>query len=293
LSVFLSFFIGRQLSAPLKMIENKLKQMRFGHRNEKIDYVQKDEIGQLVLQYNKTIEELERSARLLAQTERESAWRTMARQIAHEINNPLTPMKLTIQQLQRTKSMNDERFDEYFEKSTQTLVEQIDTLSRIAGSFSNFARMPEARLELIDIASKLYSTLQLFVTSHEMVEFKYHGARSGVMILADPEQMLQVFTNLIKNALQAIPSGRRGVVSVSITSENNQVIIRIADNGKGIPLDLQEKIFVPNFTTKTTGMGLGLSITKNIIEVLGGTISFQTVVDEGSEFVVSLKQEVL
>ncbi len=291
LSVLLSFIIGRQLSAPLKLIENKLKQMRFGQRNEKIEYKQNDEIGQLVQQYNKTIEELERSARLLAQTERESAWRTMARQIAHEINNPLTPMKLTIQQLQRTKTMNDERFDDYFEKSTRTLVEQIDTLSRIAGSFSNFARMPEACFEMTDIAAKLYSTTQLFISSHDSIEFNFSGEKSNIMVLADPEQIVQVFTNLFKNAAQAIPANRKGQIDVSIATESRQVIISIADNGKGIAAELQDKIFVPNFTTKTTGMGLGLSITKNIVEMAGGNIRFHSVENNGSVFTLQFKLE--
>lgn len=288
LSVLLSFFIGKQLSAPLKMIENKLKKMRFGQRNEKIDYSVNDEIGQLVNQYNKTIEELEKSARLLAQTERESAWRTMARQIAHEINNPLTPMKLTIQQLQRTKRMNDERFDDYFDKSTETLVEQIDNLSRIAGTFSNFARMPEARFERFDIAARLHSTVLLFVANNENVQLNYIGNTENVFVLADPEQMLQVFNNLLKNAIQSIPADRNGNIDVTLTHEDKVIRISVADNGKGIPPELQDKVFIPNFTTKTTGMGLGLSITKNIVEMAGGTITFSTNESKGSVFVITL-----
>lgn len=291
LSVLLSFIIGKQLSAPLKMIENKLKKMRFGQRNEKIDYNENDEIGQLVKQYNKTIEELEHSARLLAKTERESAWRTMARQIAHEINNPLTPMKLTLQQLQRTKNMNDERFDDYFAKSTETLVEQIDNLSRIAGTFSNFARMPEARFERMDIAARLHSTVLLFVANNEDVELSYNGKTENVFVLADPEQMLQVFNNLLKNAIQAIPTDRKGNILVTLKTEHNEVIITIADNGIGIPAELQDKVFIPNFTTKSTGMGLGLSITKNIVEMAGGTISFSTNENEGSTFSVAFNVE--
>jgi len=289
LSVLLSFIIGKQLSAPLKMIENKLKKMRFGQRNEKIEYNEKDEIGQLVKQYNKTIEELEKSALMLAQTERESAWRTMARQIAHEINNPLTPMKLTLQQLQRTKNMNDERFDDYFAKSTETLVEQIDNLSRIAGTFSNFARMPEARFERIDIASKLYLTTQLFSTNNEETNIQYNGPTENVFVLADPELMLQVFNNLLKNAIQAIPTERKGKINVTLKVESNRVVITIRDNGKGIPEELQDKVFAPNFTTKSTGMGLGLSITKNIVETAGGEISFTTHENSGAEFRVILK----
>jgi len=290
LSVVLSFIIGKQLSAPLKMIENKLRQMRFGQRNEKIDYNENDEIGQLVKQYNKTIEELEKSAGLLAQTERETAWRTMARQIAHEINNPLTPMKLTLQQLQRTKRMNDDRFDEYFEKSTETLVEQIDNLSRIAGTFSNFARMPEARFERFDIASKLYLTTQLFSANNEAATIRYNGPTENIFVHADPEQMIQVFNNLFKNALQAIPAEREGEITVSLTTSDNQVVITVADNGIGIDNELYDSIFTPNFTTKSTGMGLGLSVSKNIIENAGGKISFTTEKNAGSIFKVELRE---
>jgi len=264
--------------------------MRFGQRNEKIDYNENDEIGQLVKQYNKTIEELEKSAGLLAQTERETAWRTMARQIAHEINNPLTPMKLTLQQLQRTKRMNDDRFDEYFEKSTETLVEQIDNLSRIAGTFSNFARMPEARFERFDIASKLYLTTQLFSANNEAANIRYNGPTENIFVHADPEQMIQVFNNLFKNALQAIPAEREGEITVSLTTSGNQVVITVADNGIGIDNELYDSIFTPNFTTKSTGMGLGLSVSKNIIENAGGKISFTTEKNAGSIFKVELRE---
>ena len=293
LAIVLSIFIGRQLSAPLKMIENKLKQMRFGHRNEKIDYQLNDEIGQLVAQYNKTIDELEKSAKLLAQSERESAWKTMARQIAHEINNPLTPMKLTIQQLQRTKKMGDERFDDYFEKSTITLIEQIDNLSRIAGTFSNFARMPEARFVKVDVAAKLYSVVQLFANNNEKTELRFEGVRSDVFVLADAEQLTQVFNNLLKNALQAIPGDRQGLIIVKNHVLNNDFVIEITDNGVGINAEIADKLFTPNFTTKSTGMGLGLTITKNIIEITGGTIKFDSKIDLGTTFYVTLPLESL
>lgn len=291
LAIILSLFIGRQLSAPLKMIENKLKLMRFGHRNEKIDYQLNDEIGQLVAQYNRTIDELEKSAKMLAQSERELAWKTMARQIAHEINNPLTPMKLTIQQLQRRKKMDDESFDEYFEKSTLTLIEQIDNLSRIAGTFSNFARMPEAQFTRVDVAAKLYSVFQLFVNNHEQIKINYEGDANGIFVLADPEQLVQVFNNLLKNAIQAIPSEKAGLIRVKIDCVGEDVKIEIADNGIGIPEDVADKLFVPNFTTKNTGMGLGLTISKNIIEITGGKISFTTRVNKGTSFFIILPKE--
>lgn len=286
LAVLISLFIGRQLSAPMKLIESKLRQMRFGHRNEKIDYRLNDEIGQLVNQYNKTVDELEKSASLLAQTERELAWKTMARQIAHEINNPLTPMKLTIQQLQRMKKMEDGVFDAYFEKSTQTLIEQIDNLSKIAGTFSNFARMPEAQFSRVDLAAKVYSTVQLYVHNHEYIELNYIGERQGIYILADGEQLSQVFNNLLKNAIQSIPNDQRGVVNVSISANNGKVTVKIEDNGCGIPAEIAEKLFTPNFTTKNAGMGLGLTITKNIIEIAGGNITFVGNESRGTTFIL-------
>jgi nitrogen fixation/metabolism regulation signal transduction histidine kinase len=270
------------------MLESKLKGMRLGRRNEKIDYNLNDEIGQLVLQYNKTVDELERSARLLAKSERETAWKSMARQVAHEINNPLTPMKLSIQQLQRTKKMNDDRFDDYFEKSTGMLIEQIDNLSRIAGTFSNFAKMPEANFERVDIASRLYSVVQLFISSNEELEFIYSGTKKDIFVYADPEQLVQVFNNLLKNAIQAIPEDKIGQINVLLTDTGSHVKIEIQDNGTGVDHELYDKLFVPNFTTKNTGMGLGLAITKNIIEISGGTISFSSEKGSGTTFTVNL-----
>lgn len=291
IAIILSLFIGRQLSAPLKMIENKLKQMRFGHRNEKIEYQLNDEIGKLVAQYNRTVDELENSAKLLAQSERETAWKTMARQIAHEINNPLTPMKLTIQQLQRTKSLDKDKFDAYFEKSSAILIEQIDNLSRIAGTFSNFARMPEAQFERVDIAQKLFSTVELFANNNESININFKGNKNDLFIIADPEQLIQVFNNLMKNAIQSIPANEKGKIDVEIKHDSKRVTINFIDNGCGISEEVGLQIFNPNFTTKSTGMGLGLTITKNIIEITGGEISFTTNKDKGTRFTLSFPTE--
>ena len=284
LSVLLSFIIGKQISAPLTLIGTKLRQMSLSRKNERIDYQYHDEIGQLVNQYNNAILELEKSVDLLARSERELAWRTMARQIAHEINNPLTPMKLTLQQLQRTHALKDKSFEDYFQKSTQTLVEQIDNLARIAGSFSNFARLPEARLEPMDVATKLISAIQLFENNNGKAYITYEGARSGIFILSDQEQIKQVFNNLLKNALQAIPSESMGKIDVKLQTLQGKVSIKIADNGVGISNELLEKIFIPNFTTKSNGMGLGLAIAKSIVDTMGGTIEVESQVGKGSTF---------
>lgn len=291
LFVFISIIIGRRLTAPLALIEDRLKEISLGKKNKKIDYRGNDEIGQLVAQYNKMVDELEHNAILLASSERESAWKLMARQVAHEINNPLTPMKLSIQQLQRTKKMNDSRFDAYFEKSTDTLIEQIENLSRIAGTFSTFARLPEPNMEKVDIAQKLSSTTQLFSNNNKDVKVTYNGDYKGIFTVTDKEQLIQVFNNLLKNAVQAIPEEKEGEITVKLSTNEKEVIITISDNGKGIPEEIRDKVFLPNFTTKSTGMGLGLAICKNIITASGGDISFESEINQGTTFKITLKKE--
>lgn len=288
LFVILSVFIGRQLSAPLFMLEDSLKKINIGQQIKKIEYKPEDEIRKLVDQYNRTVEELEKSAKLLAKSEREAAWKTMARQVAHEINNPLTPMKLTIQQLQRCKAMGDERFDDYFEKSSNMLIEQIENLSRIAGSFSSFAKLPEANFAKVDLAKKLSSVVTLFASSNENVELHYNGPSEGEYVMADREQLIQVFNNLLKNAVQAIPPDRQGYIEISFTAEDEQIVVAIKDNGKGIPEDMQKHLFTPNFTTKSTGMGLGLAISQNIVQLIGGSIDFETELNVGTTFRVTV-----
>jgi len=168
------------------------------------------------------------------------------------------------------------------------LIEQIDNLSRIAGTFSNFARMPEANFERVDIAARLHSAVQLFSNSNDDIEITYLGLKKDVFVYADPEQLVQVFNNLLKNAIQAIPDKHAGEIGVKLDQEAGQITIQIADNGVGIDNEVHGKLFVPNFTTKTTGMGLGLAIAKNIIEISGGTISFSSKLNEGTTFSITL-----
>ncbi|MPM97684.1 Signal transduction histidine-protein kinase AtoS [bioreactor metagenome] len=215
----------------------------------------------------------------------------MARQVAHEINNPLTPMKLTIQQLIRTKHLDHDSFDAYFEKSTQTLIEQIDNLSRIAGTFSQFARMPETKFTKVDVAAKLFSVVELFKNNHENIDISYSGVEKDVCVNGDAEQLLQVFNNILKNATQAIKDGTKGKISVELETINNEILIKFTDNGVGIPLPIQQDIFKPNFTTKSTGMGLGLSLSKSFIENMNGTISFSSKIKTGTTFAIRLPKE--
>ena len=290
--------MSRMVTSSLSMVSEQLKRHRLGEPGKHIDYSYTDEVGELVTHYNQMMDALAESTERLARTEREMAWRTMARQEAHEINNPLTPMKLTLQLLQRTKGT--ERFDAAFDRSTHLLIEQIDNLSHIAKSFSSFAKMPEVNPTTVDVAAKLCNFITLMRNNPAGIPIRYIGQEQGVMAIADADQITQVFTNIVKNAMQAMQGQDNGDIIIILKSQgihlekqgcaaSDWIEISISDNGPGIPMDLREKVFVPNFTTKNTGAGLGLPISKNIVEGSGGKISFQTS-DAGTTFYIYLKK---
>ena len=292
LAAFLcSIALSRALAAPINAVAAQMSNLSLRDPNAHVPYANNDEIGLLVGQYNKMVDELAQSSRRLAQSERESAWRTMARQIAHEINNPLTPMKLTVQQLQRLKG--SDKFDSQFDKASTMLIEQIDNLSRIATSFSTFAKQPEVQTGEVDIAQKLTAAVALCSNNPQQIPIRYFGPEEGIMVHADKEQIGQVFTNLLRNAVQAIDNKLKGDIMVILKDDpnKNEVEIAFSDNGPGIPLDIQPKIFLPNFTTKSTGTGLGLAISKNIIEGSGGRITFETS-PKGTTFYIYLRKRV-
>ena len=294
--------ISRMVTSSLAMVSEQLKQQRLGEKGRHIDYSFADEVGELVTHYNQMMDALADSTERLARTEREMAWRTMARQIAHEINNPLTPMKLTLQQLQRTKGT--ERFDQAFDRSTQLLIEQIDNLSHIAKSFSSFAKMPEVNPTKVDVAAKLFNFITLMRNNDEGIPIRYIGPDNGVYAIADADQITQVFTNIVKNAIQAMKGRENSDIIIILkpliqnhkayyealhTSTRKWVEISFSDNGPGIEPEAREKVFVPNFTTKNTGAGLGLPISKNIVEGSGGKITFQSS-DAGTTFYIYLQK---
>lgn len=274
-SILLTFFISKKITNPIITMGEKLKKLKIDQHNEKIIYHQQDEIGLLVEQYNQMVDEVEQSTALLAQQEREEAWKTMARQVAHEIKNPLTPMKLSIQQLQRMQKIQPENFEEHFKKATHLLIEQIDNLTLIANEFSYFAKMPATQVEEVDMATKAQTSIELFRTEVEnRIQINYHGKPSDVWAMSDEKLILQVFNNLIKNAIQALNKKTNGQIDVTIEEHPETILIKVADNGPGIPDEIKDQVFVPNFTTKSTGMGMGLVITKKIVEDSGGIIHF-------------------
>ncbi len=288
LSIVTAILISNYVTKPLKLIQDKLSKIKLGKTNELIEWQDKDEIGSLVSEYNRMILELTKSAELLAKSERESAWREMAKQVAHEIKNPLTPMKLSIQHLKRIWKDDAPDMDQKMERLTQTIIEQIDTLSSIATEFSNFAKMPKANLEKINVQQILLNSIALFHNS-ENIHIDFENELAGkAFVLADKEQLLRVFNNLIKNAIQAIPEERKGKIEINLKNENQFYIVSIKDNGIGINDEVLDKIFVPNFTTKTGGMGLGLAMVKSIIESSNGKIWFETNLKQGSTFFVAI-----
>ncbi len=286
-SIVMAVFISNQITRPLVVIQENLQKMQLGKHNAPINYKRNDEIGSLVKEYNKKVDELAVSADLLARSERESAWREMAKQIAHEIKNPLTPMKLNIQHLQRARGRGKE-YNEYIERVTSILIEQIDTLSNIATEFSNFAQIPNARNQVFELAGQMKKVIGLFEThDRATIKFNCEGCEN-IVVNADREQLSRAIINLIKNAIQAIPEDKKGKITITLSRKDDMAIIAVADSGAGIPMELRDKLFSPSFTTKTSGMGLGLAIVKNIVENFSGRIWFETELESGTTFYIEI-----
>lgn len=286
ISIFIAFVISNSITRPLAKISNKMALIEFGSANERIEWESSDEIGALVDEYNKMITQIEESASTLAQSERESAWREMARQIAHEIKNPLTPMKLSIQHLQRAIKSDPERVEELAERVSRTMVEQIDNLSEIATAFSSFAKMPKANKEQVNLIEVLKNVISLF-NPNAISSIEFQHSVNEAWIYADKNQLISVFNNLVKNAQQAIEDMENGHIEIRIEEQGDNYLVAVEDNGVGIAAEQKNKVFVPNFTTKSSGTGLGLAISKQIVENSEGAIWFESEQNKGSTFFVT------
>ena len=283
----IALFITNRITRSFSFISEKMKAVNLGQLNEAIDWKRNDEIGELVKEYNKMVSKLDASAVALAKSEREGAWREMARQVAHEIKNPLTPMKLSLQYLQKSIANKSDHVEELTANVAKTLVEQIDHLNHIAGEFSQFANIGNPKNEVFDLNEVIKLVVQLHAIDDRM-HIKWTPVAKPVMINADRTHMNRLFTNLILNALQAIPTDRTVQINIDETVTNNAVLINVKDNGNGIAEELQSKIFTPNFTTKTSGTGLGLAMSKGIVEQAKGKIWFKTEAEIGTTFFVEL-----
>lgn len=290
-TIVIAIFVTNWITTPLKLIQRSFSSVELGKTTQPINYSGDDEIGALVREYNTKLSELEIKALQLAKSERESAWREMAKQVAHEIKNPLTPMKLRLQHFERSFDPTDEKAKEKLRKNTASLIEQINALTNIANEFSNFAKMPKPNEEKLDLIPLIESCIVLFKDAQN-INLSLNSEITEAIVLADKNLMLRVFNNLIKNSIQAIPEEKQGEILVNLTQKDGYIEIAVQDNGVGIPKKEQSKIFVPNFTTKSTGTGLGLAMVKQIIENHNGKIWFETEENIGTVFNVSIpKQE--
>ena len=283
----IAFLVTSRITGSFTLISNKMREVHLGQANEEIVWHTNDEIGALVNEYNKMVRKLEDSAQALAKSEREGAWREMAKQVAHEIKNPLTPMKLSIQYLQRNIQDNHPDVKQLSKTVADTLVEQIDQLAKIASDFSQFANIGQGRVEVFDVHEVLTSLINLYSTN-EQLQIVWNKPDQPAVIQADRNQVNRLFTNLLQNAVEASAGKEPIEIIVDEKMDGNKLLISIADKGQGIPVEKMEKIFTPNFTTKSSGTGLGLAICKGIVEKANGKIWFDTAEGEGTTFHVML-----
>lgn len=288
-AIVLAFIISQYITRSLKTISDKMNEIRLEKRNTKIEVESSsEEIGALVNAYNSMIDELEASAVKLATSEREQAWREMAKQVAHEIKNPLTPMRLSVQSFQRKFDPNDKNIQQKVTEYSNTLIQQIDTMSSIASAFSNFAKMPAQQNEELNVVHVVKLAIDIF--NENYIHFK---AESEELIAKlDRTQLIRVVTNLVKNGIQAMPKDvEQPQIDVNVFSEDGWIKITVKDNGMGISEETRSRIFEPKFTTKTSGMGLGLAMVKNIVETYNGSITFTSEFGKGTTFIVAFPKK--
>lgn len=283
----IALLISNKITFTFTLIGQKMRDIHLGKDNQEIVWKQDDEIGVLVKEYNRMVHQLDESAAALAKSEREGAWRQMARQVAHEIKNPLTPMKLSIQYLQKAIDHKSPNIEEMTSKVAHTLVEQIDHLSRIASDFSQFANIGNPKNEVFDF-HEVAHTLTTLYGMQDNVAFEWKMVEGSVLLNADKTQLNRLFTNLLKNSLEA--AAHQSLIKITVVEnlQPNYLLVTVTDNGAGIPESLQTRIFTPNFTTKTSGTGLGLTMSRSIAENAKGKLWFETTIGVGTTFYVQL-----
>jgi len=285
LGMLLMVYLSRLLTRPLQILQHKITSVSIERQNEKIEWGRNDEIGKLIDAYNQMVEKLEESARLLKYSAREKAWREMARQIAHEIRNPLTPMKLNVQYLQKVYAAKDSAFDEKLGTISQSLINQIDTLDEVAGMFSDFSKMNFPFDEEADLMQAIKSTTTLFKKSYEL-NIEIDSDREYIPVKTSQQDLLRIFNNLLKNAVQSMENISQKEIRVQILCKKSHAELRLSDNGKGISTEDKENIFQPYFTTKSKGTGLGLAIVKNLMTEMGGEVTFISEEGNGTTFIL-------
>lgn len=279
--------IAKSITEPLETLATRMTQIKLNRKNNPVNWKADDEIGKLIKNYNVMIHELEDSAKLIARTERDVAWKEMARNVAHEIKNPLTPMKLSIQYLERAVGQDPSQALPLVRRISNTLIEQIDNLAEIASAFSNFGKMPQATNEKVVLNEVVETNHDLFRKRDDM-DIRLSETIEDLVVFADKNHLVSILNNIVKNAIQAIPNDRKGIIEIALYKENDNAVIRVTDNGVGISEDEKKKIFTPNFTTKSSGSGLGLAISANMVEAFNGSLYFDSTENVGSKFYISI-----
>ncbi len=288
ISSFFALIISNSVTKKFRSIVKQFTQINLSKTNQPLKWNSSDEIGLLIKEYNRMLKKLENSSVLLAKSEREMAWREMAKQVAHEIKNPLTPMKLSIQMLERAMKNKNPNIGEITEKVAHTVLEHIEVLTQIATDFSSFAKMPELNRTIVSLNEILFAVTGMY-NDDSHCEYLFLIPDHTIMVFADKNQLIRVFTNIIQNAIQSITEDRKGNISMVVTKiKDNFVRITILDNGEGISPEKGKKLFEPYFTTKSSGTGLGLAMCKDIIEKFGGNISYESIIHQGSNFHIDL-----
>lgn len=282
LFIGLSYSVSRQLVIPLRLLTRRLKRTNLA-KYSPLEWNSKDEIGLLVKEYNNMLKKLQVSTEALSKSEKESAWREMAKQVAHEIKNPLTPMKLTLQYLEQARAQNNPNQERITEKAIQTLLTQIENLSDIATSFAAFAQMPLPRQEPFNLVQTAKQTVNLYRSNNE-INLTTHFSETELWVTGDEKLISRIITNLILNAIQSVPESRVPEINLHLFTDSTFAHFSLSDNGIGIDNAIAEKIFMPNFSTKNGGTGIGLAVAKRGIEQLKGRIWFQTIANEGTTF---------
>jgi len=285
IGTLIAIIFSRYLTRPLVLLQRNIAAIRIDKHNERIQWNKNDEIGMLIHEYNRMVDKLEQSAELLVRSERESAWREVARQIAHEIKNPLTPMKLNVQYLEKSYKNNDPDFSTKMESISKSLVTQIDTLDNVAEMFSDFAKSKSFDFIKIDLKKIIVSSVNLFdKNSNVSVSINFEDSKSECMILGFEKDILRVINNILKNAVQSVDKNINCKIDINVKHDTKFIVVAISDNGRGISEEMKSKIFQPYFTTKTSGTGLGLAIVKNIMNEIGGMVSFKSGKNKGTTF---------
>ena len=286
-AIIIAYFISSYMTRPLETIRARIDRTGLLKGNEKI-YISNasKEVDSLVNSYNSMLDALEESIAKLARSEREQAWQEMAKQVAHEIKNPLTPMRLSIQSFQQRFDPDDPEINQNVMGFCKIMIEQIDTMSEVATAFSDFATLPKLRIETVDIVE--ITSLSIDIFEPEVIQFTC--SEKQIFWDMDRTQWIRIMTNLLQNAIQSVPPGKTPLIQVRIQSEASGLRIEIEDNGSGISAQNIDQVFEPKFTTKTGGMGLGLAIVKNSIDSLNGSITYKTQEDKGTTFIIQLKK---